>query len=319
VTPEFSEALAKDATIREMVKTEARYLFEEDYNANDYKWIIGKNKGLKKEYQRWVTAINQEDDFDETAKKVLTWLPSIKNDQTQGFRVMSNSGKKKVCGRGLLSLSYRQAQNLGMNAQPDAIFKGKESNVSSDTKRVNQLLSKVSEYELDQSLLPGYYRELDEGEELPDAPETAWQGTRSTDTYCLYQTGIDDRESRGKVITMLKTQYGYTDMGQSNSISKVARIYAADLPEENYSSSKKQSAKLKFKDKIGSSLARSDINGQEWVSKQTSRVIARALVIPCIITLKGNDKIKEVFFGDNPSPSPVACFALSWRLTEDTN
>lgn len=319
-TPELSEAIAKDSTIRNLVKKEAQYLFEENYTSNEYKWIIGKNNGLRENYRRWTTAIVQEesDVFDDATKKLLMWLPPIKYDQNKDFGITSNSEKKPVCGRGLLSLSYRQAQNLGMSAQPDAVFEGKETQVSTENKRNEKLLTSVAEYKLDPNLLPPYYQELEEGAELPEAPETSWQKVKRN-TYCVHQAGSDDRESRGKIIKTLKKQYNQPDMEQANSIAKIARIFAADIPEENYSSSKNTSA-LKYKDKIGTSLARSELFGQEWVAKRTARVIARSLVIPCIITLKGTDKVKEAFFDENnPAPNPVMCFALSWRLTEDNN
>ena len=118
---------------------------------------------------------------------------------------------------------------------------------------------------------------------------------------------------------LLKRQYKSRDMQEASIVSKVARLFTADLPGENYTNAKKGSI-LKFKDKIGTSLERSDISGSNWATKQTARVIARSLVLPCIITLKGDDQVKKDFFDDNnPPPNPIMCFALNWSLTEENN
>ena len=106
-------------------------------------------------------------------------------------------------------------------------------------------------------------------------------------------------------------------MERATIVSKIARLYTADLPGENYNG-KIQTA-LKFTNKIGSSLDRSDLSGSDWAKKQTARVIARSLVLPCIITLKGEEEAKKDFFDEsNPPPDPVMCFALNWSLTEDS-
>ena len=318
ITPELAQALSKDNTLRSVVKKEARYLFEKNYEDDEYKWILGKNNGIKDQYRRWITAVNQEDDFDDTTKRVITWLPPVENKESDGFRSLVNSDEKNACGKGIVALTYRQAQNLGLNAQPDAYYEGKESYVEEPKKRSSTLLEKVSEYKLDPDLLPEYYQNTDEEDLFADDPDSTWQKT-GNNTYCVYQSGSDDRENRSQIIKMLKDQYSRSDMEEANILAKVARIYTADIAGENYSSSKNRSRSLKFRDKIGSELDASDLVGKEWAVKSTARVIARALVIPCMIKLRGNEKIQEAFFGEeNPGPNPVYCFALNWRLTEDT-
>ena len=74
---------------------------------------------------------------------------------------------------------------------------------------------------------------------------------------------------------MLKKQYGKTDMERATIVSKIARLYTADLPGENYNG-KTQTA-LKFTNKIGSSLDRSDLSGSDWAKKQTENVRGKRL------------------------------------------
>ena len=324
-SPELSEALKDDSQIQKEVQKEARFLFEEDYSkGSPYHWIIKSDAGPKRRaYRSWIKAFGQAegDALDLATKKTLMWIPPIKNTpkNMKDFRVIKNSKDETVCGRGIFGLSYRQAKNLGLSAQPDAIFDGKEAQVTKETKRNSVLLTKVGEYKIENSLLPPYYQDRDEGEELPPAPESTWQQTKGRGKeFCIHQTGNDDRESSNRLISMLKKQYGKTDMERATIVSKIARLYTADLPGENYNG-KTQTA-LKFTNKIGSSLDRSDLSGSDWAKKQTARVIARSLVLPCIITLKGEEEAKKDFFDEsNPPPDPVMCFALNWSLTEGNN
>ena len=324
-SPELSEALKDDSQIQKEVQKEAQFLFEEDYNkGSPFHWIVKTDTGPKRRaYRNWIKAFGQaeSDALDLATKKTLMWIPPIKNTpkNMKDFRVIKNAKDEPVCGRGIFGLSYRQAQNLGLSAQPDAIFDGKEAQVTKETKRSSVLLSKVGEYKIENNLLPPYYQERDEGVELPPAPESTWQQTKGRGKeFCIHQTGSDDRESSGKLISMLKKQYGRADMERATIVSKVARLYTAELPDENYNG-KTQTA-LKFTNKIGSSLDRSDLSGSDWAKKQTARVIARSLVLPCIITLKGSEEAKKDFFDEsNPAPDPVMCFALNWSLTEGNN
>jgi len=324
-SPELSEALKDDSQIQKEVQKEAQFLFEEDYNkGSPFHWIVKTDTGPKRRaYRNWIKAFGQaeSDALDLATKKTLMWIPPIKNTpkNMKDFRVIKNAKDESVCGRGIFGLSYRQAQNLGLSAQPDAIFDGKEAQVTKETKRSSVLLSKVGEYKIENNLLPPYYQERDEGVELPPAPESTWQQTKGRGKeFCIHQTGSDDRESSGKLISMLKKQYGRADMERATIVSKVARLYTAELPDENYNG-KTQTA-LKFTNKIGSSLDRSDLSGSDWAKKQTARVIARSLVLPCIITLKGSEEAKKDFFDEsNPAPDPVMCFALNWSLTEGNN
>ena len=327
-SPELSEALKDDSIVQAEVKKEAKFLFEEDYSkGSSYDWLVkgdSRNSSKRRVYRSWIKKFGQTeaDTMDLPTKKTLLWIPPIQNtpNNMKDFRIIKNSEDKPVCGRGIFALSYRQAQNLGLDAQPDAVYDGKQAQIEKETKRSSVLLSSVGEYNLDQNLLPSYYQELDEGEELPEAPESSWFQTKSRGReLCIYQTGSDARESNNALISMLKRQYKSRDMQEASIVSKVARLFTADLPGENYTNAKKGSI-LKFKDKIGTSLERSDISGSNWATKQTARVIARSLVLPCIITLKGDDQVKKDFFDDNnPPPNPIMCFALNWSLTEENN
>jgi len=319
ISPKLTADLDDDTTIRNMVKEEAQNLFEEDYKDKKYSWVLGKNRGLTTEYSSWNKRVMVDKKLDMTSKKLLAWLPPIKDDRTQTFRKTLNSLEDDVCARGITSFTYRQARNLGLNVMPDGYFPGMESKIDKENLRIVELSKNVNKYNLDNSLLPSYFQELEEGQERTSPPETSYESGKKSNTFCIFQEGSDDRDSNAKVLSGIKKQFSHSDMNEASSISQIARIYSAELEGQNYSDRKSKSTDIKFKRNVGLSLKRSGLKGAEWAQKETARVIAQALVLPCMIKLSGNKDIKKRFFPEkNLEPNAVGCLALRWILTEES-
>jgi|GEM_PF-1089555 len=319
ISPKLSADLDDDKNIKALVKEEAKNLFEEDYKGDDnYKWILGNNKGLVRDYVAWNKRVMGDKKMDTTSKKLLAWLPPIKNDRSKNFRKILNSEEKSVCARGITSLTYRQARRLGMNSQPDGFYPGMQSKIDKDALRIVKLSEKVNEYNLENDLLPPYFQELTEEQERPEAPTTSWEAGKKINTFCLFQEGTDDRDSLAKVLSAFKKQFRHPDMKEASSIAQIARIYSAELEGQDYSDRKKKTSDIKFRRNVGLSLKRSNLPGAQWAQKETARVIAQALVLPCLIKLSGKESIQKKFFPEkNLEPNPVGCLALRWKMTEE--
>ena len=106
-------------------------------------------------------------------------------------------------------------------------------------------------------------------------------------------------------------------MKNANAITKLARFYSGELANFNLTA-KDFVSPIQFGSPIGKELDNSQLPGAGWVKQKTAETIARSLVIPCVIALNGNEDIKKKIFNDekNPSPSPISCFALNWRLQQ---
>jgi len=172
-------------------------------------------------------------------------------------------------------------------------------------------------YRLDEELIPPYYRISDE-EQIGTGltpPKTDVEQIKSQNSYCVYQDGIDKRDKDSDLLKALKAQYKRRDMKESRPIAKIARLYAADLKNHNFND-KKFKSEIKFnKERIGHELKKAEIPGTDWVKKRTAQAIARSLVVPCVIALDANDKVKKAFFNDEfKPPNEITCFALNYRL-----
>ncbi|MEC7986450.1 MAG: hypothetical protein VX278_14890 [Myxococcota bacterium] len=315
----LSRYLDDDKEIKNLVKQEAVSLFETDFKSNEYKWLLGENKGLSTQYKSWVKQVRAYDGLDSETKYLLTWMPPVEDTRRKTFSTILNSAEEETCSRGILKLTYRQAAQLGVEAQPDGIFIGKAKSISTPVKQFNVLQDNIVKYRLEEDLIPPVYRDPEDGEKNTEPkPETDKEKTKTQNTFCVYQTGDDQRDNNRSVLNALKRQYNRPDMEKSRPLAKLARVYAADLNNHNFTDKKFKSPINFEKKSIGIQLSKAEVSGTDWVKKKTAKAVARSLVIPCVIALKGDDDIKKVFFDEEyPEPDVIACFALSWRLQED--
>jgi hypothetical protein len=94
-------------------------------------------------------------------------------------------------------------------------------------------------------------------------------------------------------------------------ISRVATLYLAEMPTTDFSQTTKR---IDFDRNSVSRVLSSEGSEGEWVLEQTANVIARSLVLPCLVTLDGDDEVKKAYFGEEEEPNPIFCFALNYKL-----
>ena len=214
----------------------------------------------------------------------------------------------------MLNLTYRQAKHLGVVAQPDAFYSGSVSKLTDSKDREDWIRQAM--------IKQGMVAAIEEEEEgfFFSSEDTFSEETinQTTQTHCIYRQGEDLRQQNRALLRALRRQIGTSasDMPDVETtygiISRIAKIYAADLPRMDFSSG---TTSLDFnRNHVGYLLEQEEGTG-EWALKKTAKVIARSLVLPCLLVLDAEeDSVKADIFGDNQPPSPLACFALKWRL-----
>ena len=130
--------------------------------------------------------------------------------------------------------------------------------------------------------------------------------------HCLYREGQDVRTSNTALLNALKRQIGHGAANLEDSdqdygiISRIAKIYAADLPYEDYA---KGEVEIDYKSKHVGLL----FQQEEWVLNQTAKVLAQRLVLPCLLILEGDEDMKSAIL--EKTKALLRCTAL--RSTGD--
>ena len=209
-----------------------------------------------------------------------------------------DSNNTLVCYRGFMSLNYRQATQLGIQAQPDAVYVGAKKGISSSKQRTAQLYRawniRCRSISLAHRL--SKQRNIDSKRRPFNRNSFAFQeGEHNESSYKVK-----------RLLIISSTQ----KLEKCATLGKLASIYAADLQghhffEEDYISP------ISFTGSITHELDHVDISGSEWVHQQLARSIANAVVTPCTILLNGSEEIKEKFFPAK-KPNPVVCSFIYW-------
>ena len=88
-------------------------------------------------------------------------------------------------------------------------------------------------------------------------------------------------------------------------ISRVATLYLAEMPTTDFSQTTKD---IDFDRNSVSRVLGSEGSEGEWVLEQTANALARSLVLPCLVTLDGDDEVKS--FISERRKNPIQYFAL---------
>ena len=297
---QLQRALKEDSALRGLVKKESQSLFV----AEGERWLL-EGKGLYADrFQRWAKAVQElpDDVMDPTTRGLLVWLPSYV-PRTSQYDIFSNSEGKDSCGLGMMGLTYRQAMHLGLQAQPDSFYAGMLTKIADKADKISIL---------EQSMLQqGFEEEFSTSDDYTEETVSA-----ATKTHCLHRDGDDERRKTKGLLRALGSQIGprardLPDPENSyGATSRIAKIYAADIPRMNFA---EQATSINFmKNHIGIVLEQEEDRGN-WALKRTAKVIARSLVLPCLLTLDADEKARKKILGDE-TPPPLACYALYWKL-----
>lgn len=300
---EIQSALKDDKTLSKLVIERAAVLAK----SKEYDWLL-KGKGERfNRFQLWNNSVlnSEEDKLDRGTAHILSWMGASK--EPAEFQQFFDSNDEESCGRGPIRLSFRQAHQLGITAQPDAFYQGLISDLS-DSSQKEQLIQLT----LQKSGITE--------EEIPPGLEYDESSPRNRE-YCIYRVGDDKRSSRTGLLNGLYRQFGPNSDHLPNAelangvSSRIAKLFAADIQNLNFT---EREPRIIFDDQ-SIELRLDDLGPKgEWVMKQTAEAFARSLVLPCRVGLNGSKEAKKALFGsEQAGPNTMSCLVFLWNSTQD--
>ncbi|MGC6509344.1 MAG: hypothetical protein ACON4U_13070 [Myxococcota bacterium] len=308
---EIRAALEEDNLLREEMLKRAGVLIR----SKKYDWMLSGSGPRFVKLERWQKSIKNsfdEGELDSGTAHVLSWLGA--SSETSEYATFYNTEDDLVCGKGPLGLSYRQAINLGITAQPDALYEG--------------LLNDLESIELREELIQitlakaGVIEQYEEDE----VPPTYEYGETSPNEqkHCIYRDVTDNRSQIQTLLRNLSQQIGpnarnLPDADFSNGVSsRIAKLYAAEIKGVDFTEDEPE---LIFDDQVVS-IQVEDVGGKdasEWVISKTAEAFARAIVLPCMLVLENEeDARKALFEAEDGGPPVVSCMYLHYKLTKGT-
>ena len=305
----LARSLKEDRELTNLVKKEARALFA----LSGEKWLLEGEGDYAKDFKNWASAVYQltDDDMDLMTKKLILWAPMYK-PRASDYSVFSNSTGEKTCGLGMLNFTYRQSIHFGLDVQPDALYTGDVNKMEEQS----QMQDHMEQFLKSQGIA------IDNDEESFFSEDDSFMidDVKPGGPYCIRKEGTDIRLQNRNLLKSLSRRIGPNNPNlpppetDNAVISRIATLYIGDLPEMDYT---KRSKPFDFeRNSVGTLLDREDAEGK-WALQKTADVIARSLVLPCLVALDGNEKVQKDYFGEEELPSAVVCFALNWRLNKE--
>ena len=307
-------ALRKDKDFRQVVKERTKTLL---MDADAYSWMYGRANNRANIYMRWREKLENSDDLTGDMVALLPWFvapPGAIPLEEPHFRRGIDSENADACVRGPFSLTYRQALNLGLDAQPDAFHRGSSSSIEDTSIRKEKIEAVATSLEV-------------------ELPEELTLNVQAADTsgkaYCVYAEGDDDRDSLNRVMPALRKHFNKTDdktvplssSGQGIT-ARIARWYAADLFTMSFDPSRGVVMGLDFKTK-GSARIKPVFENEgtrgDWAVAKAAEIYARAISVPCIGVLDNDIDRAEVaqVLGEQNVPNPIYCLVLNYKLTSE--
>lgn len=285
---EWQQSMETDPEFMATYLKRVKSIFERE---DRYTWVYKRPKS-----QFATLASRMERDMGPGLSRVFAYVAAHEgyvSDRQWGM-IQSNSEGQRACGRGPALLSYRQAKNLGMSIQPDAL--------------VDAGVAASEDLELKAAAIRATLG-MDEREfELEEimAEGAGLQGG----FQCLYLEGEDDRSEITALSRALGKALGVDARGLPSEgdnhwiTSRLAKFFAADFLigfEE-----------LDLSDGIPSVILDEVAPQQkEYVVREAADVTARAVAIPCLAILDKGAEPKHM----GELPSLVQCGVL--RLLVD--
>ena len=301
-SPKLGAALENDDTLRAAVEREVKNIF---LNPKPWDWMVDP-KTKAGAFAAWREQLFKETDIDVESEKLLVWLAADPSAKQSEFVDQEDATGNMVCGRGTIFMTYIQARNLGMEAQPDALLQKGTAQIKED--KVKQL-----------ELLTATLQLFDPTATLPeDTVTTKIDPVRASDLIsCLYAEGSDERTQRGVTINTLAKHLGKNgsnlpaDTLNQSSVSRVAKYWSAAVATNDLSV---RGAGYDFTaSAVGPVLDDKGAAGA-WVLNQTAKTIAKAIAVPCVARLKGDPKEVGKILGEENLPAPFGCLYLDWTL-----
>ncbi len=207
------------------------------------------------------------------------------------WSLVNDSEEEEVCGRGPLDLTFRQATNLGLQAQPDAL--------------VERQVAESGDITMQRSALDATVRAAQTEERgYPDGRVSSRGADIQGGMQCLYVEGSDDRTDHNKVADSLMRKLGPSatalpDQGEFHWIaSRLFTLFAQDFSAVSLE-------QLDFDARAAPSVKMSTLDIKDsrrsFAIRSAARLMARATAVPCFARFdKDADGIPEWFLEQPP-------------------
>jgi len=301
--------LNEDDGLRNEVRRYAKAMFREGVaTKSQYQWLVRGKAKRARDFARWRKRVMDLEKIDLETRKLVVWLGVEMGKRTVSeFRKRSDSEENKVCTRGPLNMTYRQAVSLGLSARPDGFVARNPKKYSNDKQAREELLESTI-------MATG-------GEGLPEQGtfETTVSSLEQGGAACVYIKGDDDRAELNSLIAMVRKNFsdGATGVpsGSDNRapVARIAKFWAADMMDVDYT---KEPPGIDFSSAQLSTVLDTEGGRGAWVLKRTAQTIARAIVLPCLAALDPEAEAAEATFG-NELPQPIPCLIMDWKLRAD--
>lgn len=297
----LGNALQEDKKLRDLIKQKAR-----EIDTSKYDWVASVKGTQAQKLTTWRKKLmDPSSGLDPDTAWLLTWAgvhPGMGRDK---FNVFVDSAGDEVCGRGMLQMTFRQSLRLSVTSQPDAYYLGAATDLDSDSAMAAHVKSRLK--------VPGFpLDDLDEGTYRVESVNSRKQ--------CVYRDGTDDRENINKLLAQMRRMLG--EKGALlpppdkawGSVARIAKVYAADIPEIDYNERNEEGIDFSA-NHVSTTLA--DFGGKgDWVLEQTAEAVARAIVLPCLAVLQGDEAKVTNMLGEN-LPTEIECLVMDYRLRND--
>ena len=264
---EWQQTLEADAAFNASYLQHLKSIFE---RADRFEWVFSRKKSD-------LTALKgrMDDSMGESLSRVFAYIaahPGYVPDREWGL-LQENSNGDRACGRGPALMTYRQAVNLGVNAQPDALAEPGVA-TSEDLEAMKSLLRKT---------LGSDPREFKDD-------EIEHEGAGLQGGYqCLFLKGDDERMDPKAIATALGKALGTRAKGLPEEgtdhwiTARLIKYYAADftIGYEDLEFTKSKAATV-----VVAELRESE---KKFAVEMAAEVTARAVAIPCLAILEKAD------------------------------
>jgi hypothetical protein len=307
-------ALQSDETLAALVKERAAIILS---TPSRYDWLTNPTKKSRQRswYINFREKLKKADDLPRGSDRVMSFMAARPGITPKGWSVVKDSRGVPTCGRGPLGMTWRQAQNLGINAQLDALIEGSPRGWETD-----EFVNKRLELLAGTARLAG----VDEIPSLEGEFEADLAVVQQGIQTCLFVDGDDYRDSKniGRTVRelerRLKKDAKYLPRATEGAAipTRIAAVFAADVPGASFMSKKTRPDMRQGK--LSQTATLLEDRGGQWMFEQTAEVLARAITLPCIAVLSmkttGADEsaVAEVF--GSPIPKPIDCIILRYTI-----
>lgn len=288
--------LKEDKELYKQVKKEARNLYA---NRGQYEWFYTASGNQARSFQSWAEKVQEREGIHPDTAKLLLWLGAHPgNRRHQDYGAIYDSQGEYSCALGPANLTYRQSVRLNLRAMPDAYHYGDIEEIASSNEKMEEKVTEV----LTSSMM------LDR---LTEEAAYDVKSLPNNDEHCIHQDGTDARKDSNKILSQFARAIpdDSTLLPVSGTIHSptawLAMFYSMDLVRHDPTLSYQGSA-------VSSTVDNYD-KGKEWILERTAEVIARSMVLPCLLRLEGDSQAVKAMLGDS-APQKFPCLYLNYEL-----